>query len=178
MSESPTDENDSHHFIHGDIDQKLAAEVVEFIVSNNLRRVKPKKLVIWITSNGGEVESAFAIVDAMRLSTIPITTWGIGVVASSALMILMAGSVRYLTENTVVMSHQFDTDIGGKYHELVSAVSGMEITKRLILKHYSRYTDLSDDVIKGELLPPHDVWLTADDAVRYNLADSVLGRLS
>jgi len=34
-------------------------------------------------------------------------------------------------------------------------------------------TSLSEDDIKKHLLPPHDVWLSAEEALALNLCDSI-----
>jgi ATP-dependent protease ClpP protease subunit len=42
-----------------------------------------------------------------------------------------------------------------------------------MLEHYKRCTDLDEKTIKKFLLPPHDVWLTAKEAVKYGIADKI-----
>jgi ATP-dependent protease ClpP protease subunit len=42
-----------------------------------------------------------------------------------------------------------------------------------MIEHYKVSTGLSEDKIKQSLLPPHDVWLTAEEALAAGICDSV-----
>jgi ATP-dependent protease ClpP protease subunit len=46
------------------------------------------------------------------------------------------------------------------------------IQKRMIA-HYKECTGLGEDEIKTALLPPHDVWLSAEEALALNVCDSI-----
>jgi hypothetical protein len=41
------------------------------------------------------------------------------------------------------------------------------------LAHYKTTTKLSEEEIKTALLPPHDVWLSAEEALALNICDSI-----
>jgi ATP-dependent Clp protease protease subunit len=75
-------------------------------VENHVVRKKKKELLLMICSEGGAMESAFALIDVMRASSIPIKTVGLGSVASSALLIFLAGTPgrRMLTPNTSILA--------------------------------------------------------------------------
>ena len=38
---------------------------------------------------------------------------------------------------------------------------------------YKQATGLDEATLKQTLLPPHDVWLTAKEAVKYGIADTI-----
>jgi len=48
-----------------------------------------------------------------------------------------------------------------------------ELTQVRMVNHYKECTGLSEDEIRANLLPAHDVWLTAEDAKRLNICDSI-----
>lgn len=150
--------------------------VVEWILhENHVRKRKRKELLLMICSNGGSIEDAFALIDVMRSSTIPIKTVGLGSIASCGLMIFLAGSKgrKVLTPNTSILSHQFSWGSAGKAHELFATVKEFELMQDRMINHYRVSTGLDDETIKKVLLPPQDVYLSADEALEYNICDHV-----
>ena len=45
-------------------------------------------------------------------------------------------------------------------------------TERM-LTHYKKCTGLTEKKIREVLLPPQDVWLNAEEAVKYGIADKI-----
>lgn len=61
---------------------------------------------LYLSTQGGWVDSAFTIIDAMQLIDAPVNTWAIGGCYSSGALILAAGTGRrYATPNAVLMIH-------------------------------------------------------------------------
>jgi ATP-dependent Clp protease protease subunit len=113
------------------------------------------------------------MVDIIKGSTIPVHTTGIGLVGSAALVIFLSGTVRSLTPNTSILSHQFSWASEGKQHELFAAMKEFNLTKDRMFAHYKKCTGLKDIEIKKYLLPPEDVWLSAPEALKLNICDHV-----
>ena len=145
------------------IDADSVKPVIEWILhENHVRKKKYKELLLMICSNGGSMEDAFALIDVMRSSKIPIKTVGLGSIASCGLMIFLAGTQgrRILTPNTSILSHQFSWGSSGKVHELFATVKEFQLTEARMIAHYKHSTGLDDDTIKKVLLPPQDVYLS------------------
>jgi ATP-dependent Clp protease protease subunit len=111
----------------------------------------------------------------MRSSKIPIKTVGLGAIASAGLCIFLAGfpGRRILTPNTSILSHQFSWGSSGKVHELFATVKEFELTQLRMIKLYQETTNLDEDTIKKVLLPPQDVYLSAEEALSYCICDHV-----
>lgn len=170
---------DYHYYIFSsDFDASSAADTIKFILARNLMSGKdrPKLMKMIINSPGGEVPSAFAIIDTMKGSKIPVYTYGLGEIASCGLLTFMAGAPghRYITRNTSIMSHQFSWGTVGKEHELHATVKEFNNTSRRLVEHYKRCTGQTEATIKKYLLPPEDVWLTPKEAVKYGIADHIV----
>lgn len=157
------------------IDNVTSQRVVEFILAHNLASKPLSNLTLILNSTGGSLTDGFAIIDTIAHSSIPIHTLGLGQISSSALMIFMAGAKghRTITPNTVIMSHQWSGEVSGKMHELVSVQRDFELTNHRVRRHYIRYSDLDEQQVDKLLLPQHDVYLTAEQAVEYGLADRI-----
>ena len=160
----------------GDVSEETVKPVVEWILCENyVNKKKRRELLLLICSEGGNVNCAFALIDVMRSSNIPIKTVGLGQIASAGLLIFLAGAPgrRILTPNTSILSHQFSWGSDGKAHELFATIKEFELTHQRMIEHYKVCTGLSEEQIKQTLLPPHDVWLTADEALKHHICDAV-----
>jgi ATP-dependent Clp protease protease subunit len=150
--------------------------IIEWILhENHVRKKKSKELLLMVCSEGGDMASAFALIDVMRSSRIPIKTVGLGTIASAGLMIFLSGTRgrRILTPNTSIMSHQFHWGTMGKVHELFATVKEFELTHQRMIDLYRECTGLDDKKIAEILLPPQDVYLSAPEAMKYHICDHV-----
>jgi ATP-dependent Clp protease protease subunit len=160
----------------GEVSTETIQPVIEWILYENFVSKKRKKeLLLMICSEGGDMSSAFALIDVMRSSAVPIKTVGLGQIASAGLMIFLTGTKgrRVLTPNTSILSHQFSWGSEGKSHELFATVKEFELTQQRMVSHYQQCTGMEESVIKTTLLPPHDVYLTAQEALSLNVCDAI-----
>jgi ATP-dependent Clp protease protease subunit len=170
---------DEHHYymFNTDFNPSSTGDAISFIIARNLiTKNKPKQMKMIINSPGGEVPSAFALIDTMKGSKIPIFTYGLGEIASCGLLTFMAGQQgnRYITRNTAILSHQFSWGTIGKEHELMASVKEFNNTSQRIIEHYKRCTGQTEATIKKYLLPAEDVWLTPKEAIKYGIADHIV----
>ena len=159
-----------------EINHETVKPVIEWILhENHVRKKKHKELLLMICSDGGSIAEAFALIDVMRSSRIPVKTVGLGSIASCGLLIFMAGATgrRVLTPNTSILSHQFSWESEGKSHELFATIKEFELTQKRMVTLYRDATGLEDDVIRKVLLPPQDVWLSAEEALEYHICDVI-----
>ena len=164
------------HVFMGEVDNEHIQPIVEWILHENFVVKKRKKeLLLMICSEGGDMSSAFALIDVMRSSNIPVKTVGLGQIGSAGLLIFLAGSPgrRILTPNTSILSHQFSWGSDGKVHELFATMKEFELTQKRMVQHYKDCTGLDDETIRAKLLPPHDVWLDASQALELHICDAI-----
>lgn len=64
-----------------------------------------KPIEISITSNGGDVITGFAAIDAIKNSKTKVITKGVGLCASMGALLLMSGHERTALPNTVILIH-------------------------------------------------------------------------
>ncbi|OUU18482.1 MAG: hypothetical protein CBC05_02020 [Crocinitomicaceae bacterium TMED45] len=163
----------SDHF-----DSTTTKPVINTIIEKNLlpQNERPKEITLVINSPGGEVHSAFALIDTMKGSAIPVKTIGLGMIASCGLLTFMSGTKgrRFLTPNTSILSHQYSWGSAGKEHELFARVREFELSTGRMIEHYKKCTGLSEKKIREILLPPEDKWLSAKEAVKYGIADKIV----
>ena len=171
----PSVEECGIYLLMDEITDSTCKDVISFIISKNLTKPYPKYLQIVINSGGGDLQAAFALIDTMKGSAIPVRTVGLGCVASAAVLIFICGEngYRVLTPNTSILSHQFSWGTYGKEHELIATTREYELTTERMLKHYKKCTGLTEKKIREHLLPPQDVWLSATQAKKLGICDSI-----
>lgn len=164
------------YFFFDEVHMASASDLIQWILEQNLKTENtPEFLTIVINSPGGDVNSAFAVIDTIKGSTIPVRTIGLGLIASCGLMMFISGEKghRILTPNTSILSHQYTWASWGKQHELYAVRKEQDLTTDRIVNLYKKCTGLPDKKIKEVLLPPHDVWLSASEAQKLGLCDEI-----
>jgi ATP-dependent Clp protease protease subunit len=160
----------------GEVDNDNIKPIIEWILHENyVSKKKRKELLLMICSEGGDMSAAFALIDVMKSSDLFIKTVGLGQIASAGLLIFLAGSPgrRILTPNTSILSHQWAWGSDGKAHELFATMREFNLTQKRMIAHYKECTGLGEEEIKTVLLPPHDVWLSAEEALALNVCDEI-----
>ena len=168
-------ENGMYVFM-GDVNDDSIKPIIEWILYENyVTKKKKKELLLMICSDGGMMQDAFALIDVMHASVIPIKTVGLGMIASAGLMIFISGTPgrRILTPNTSILSHQFSWYNEGKAHELFATMREFELTQARMIEHYQECTGLSQEEIRQHLLPAQDVWLSAQEALKLKICDEI-----
>ena len=160
----------------GEVDHENLKPIIEWILhENHVVKKKKKELLLMVCSEGGDMGAAFALIDVIHSSPIPIKTVGLGVIASAGLLIFIAGTRgrRVLTPNTSILSHQFSWSSEGKAHELFATMREFELTQARMLAHYETCTGLDPEQIRKHLLPPQDIWLSAEEALALGICDDI-----
>lgn len=161
----------------GDVDEDSMLPIIEWILHENyiVKQKKKKELILMICSRGGDMEEAFALIDVMKSSNIPIKTVGLGQIASCGLLIFLAGTRgrRVLTPNTSILSHQYSWGSDGKHHELFAITKEFGLAQQRMINHYRETTGLDEEAIKTKLLPANDVWLSAQEALELGICDHI-----
>ena len=158
-----------------EISLSSAKNVAEWIFEANFAEDRPELLNLIICSPGGDLNAAFAVIDVMRGSAIPVRTIGLGQIASAGLMMFIAGTKghRLLTPNTSILSHQYSWGAFGKEHELFATVKEFDLTTKKMIQHYKKCSGLAEAKIREVLLPPQDMWLSPQEAKKLGLCDDV-----
>jgi ATP-dependent Clp protease protease subunit len=162
-------------FVSGDIDQGTAQSVCEKIIEINVAQ-NCDFIQLIMNSQGGLCAAGFAIIDMMDWSRLPVYTTGVGIIASMALGIFMAGEKghRVLTPRTSILSHRFSGFSYGNHSELIAKRKEEDLMHRRLLDHYIQHTALkTDEEVMEKLLRDVDTWLTPQEALKMGIADKI-----
>lgn len=159
--------------ISGEICDEMAPELITSVLL--MAKEDPaEEIRLFINTDGGALNVMFAIHDVIRSIPCPVHTIGMGHVMSAGTLLLACGKKRSIYEHTVVMLHEpiFSCDdlrIDSMKKEL--AINKVMRDKMLLLlsKHMSMdVKQLESDLASG------DKYFTAEEAVKYGLADEVI----
>lgn len=167
------------HFLTGEISYENTNRAIQWIVFEHTAADRPDHLTIYINSGGGDLYNAFALADIMKLSKIPVYTVGIGNIMSAAALIFACGAPgrRYIAKHTGIMMHEFSSDMEGKEHELKAGMVELGYCRARVNDLLTSHCGITEKKIKQKLLQPSDVWLTAEEAIKYRLADQILTQI-
>lgn len=160
----------------GEVNTESARYAAEFILKSNLLQTHLQNLTFFINSEGGSTSDGFAVIDLMETSRIPISTVGIGQIASMGVLMLSAGTPGYrvLTKNAEVMAHQFSGFFAGKHHELVAQQQSYEMLEKRFMKHFLRHTNMTERQVRDIVFAKSDRYLTPEECKRFGIVDRVV----
>lgn len=163
-------------FLSGEIEEENIEKCIKWIAYEDLDPKQDKILTLYVNSTGGDLYQAFALIDIMNSSAHKIRTIGIGTVMSAAFLIVAAGTrgERYVAHNTSCMCHQFSSGTDGKYHDLKAEMKETELLNTKMVEVLAAATKQVPSYVKKRLLPPTDVYMTAQEMVEHGAADYIL----
>ena len=169
--------------MYGDVNEERSVEMIVGIIS--LSEQKPKEgqeriddMKIYVSTYGGSADDMMAIYDIMRLAKdkCDIQTVGIGKVMSAGTLILAAGTKgkRKITKNCRVMIHAVSAGSVGPIHNLQNEMEEIQAIQDAYIRCLVQETDLTKRQLRKLLDQKVNIYLTAEEAVEYGLADEVI----
>jgi ATP-dependent Clp protease protease subunit len=164
------------HFLSGEIDEENIEKCIKWILYENFNATSIRPLTLYINSTGGDLYSSFALIDVMKHSVHPIHVIGVGSVMSAALLIFASGEKghRYAMSHTSFMCHQYSDEMQGKHHDLKASMAEGERCNSRMIDILQQATGLVRSKIKSQLLRPSDTYMSAEEALKFNIADSII----
>jgi ATP-dependent Clp endopeptidase proteolytic subunit ClpP len=176
----------------GDVDEEKAGELIygmlalkEYgkIPDEEQTKGKGKKQLyepfeFYLSTHGGSASDMFAIYDVMRQikKSCEIHTIGIGKVMSAGVLLLAAGTKgkRKIGKHCRVMIHSVLAGNEGPLHNLENELEEIKWTQKKYIEALITETKMTQSTI-NKLLQKHvNIYLSAEEAVKYGIADEVI----
>lgn len=134
-------------------------------------------ITLYINSPGGEVQSGLALYDVMQAVSCPIHTVCLGMAASMAALLFIAGDKREMLPHSRVMIH--DPLIGG-------GIGGSALSVKARADDLMRIRDITAQVISQHTgmnleevfeLTAKDTYFEAEEAIANGMADRIITSL-
>ena len=161
--------------VGGEIEPAMANSIVAqllFLESENPNA----EISMYINSPGGDVSAGWAIMDTMQYIKAPVSTIGMGLVASMGSVLLAAGEKgkRFALPNTSIMIHQPLGGFQGQVTDVEIRVKKMQRTKQTLLKQMSEFTGRKEKELFDAM--ERDNWMNPEEAKKFGLIDGILER--
>lgn len=142
-----------------------------------LERLDPTEEVsLYVNSEGGPIDAALAVYDAMNLVTCPVATVCIGGARGGAALLVAAGAPgrRVALPNSRLMMSAPGAEFTGSVADAEGMAAEALRLQRLVVELFSKHTGLSPEEIENDLSRPH--YLDARQAQERGLVDRIIER--
>ncbi len=141
-----------------------------FLESQN----KEKPIRFHINSPGGSVTAGMSIYDTMQYIKCPVHTIVMGIAASMGSFLASAGEKgkRFVLPNSRHMIHQPLGGTSGQASDVEIQYKELQFWKDRLTDLYAKHTGQSVDILQADM--DRDNFMSAEKAVKYGLADSVI----
>lgn len=165
-------------FLNVDIEQMSVFGIVKNILQFNkedegVDPEKRKPILLYITSNGGEVDSGFELIDVIKNSKTPVYTVNLGYQYSMGFLIGLAGHKRFATKNAKFLMHDGSNFV---YNSGMKAQDQMEFQKRVeekVREYIIEHSKLTDEEYNSKVRV--EWYLFADEAKEKGFVDYIIG---
>lgn len=170
------------YWLVGAVDASLY-ELVQHIINCNyedkdipVEQRRPIRIII--ASPGGSLEVEQTLVAIMEASATPVWCIAIGMCASAASMIYLAGHKRFATRNAYWMLHQGGCDnLEGSYQQIMSFMAKYQMDIEEMAEFYKSHTNFPTDLIEKNL-SEGDWYISIDEAMENGICHEVISDLS
>lgn len=165
-------------FLNVDIEQMSVSEIVKHIMQFNkedkgVEVDKRQPIILYVTSNGGEVDPGFELIDIIRNSKTPVYTVNLGYQYSMGFLIGLAGHKRFATPNAKFLMHDGSNFV---YNSGAKAQDQMEFQKKVeerVKQYIISRSNLSGEEYDSKLRV--EWYLFAHEAKEKGFVDFIIG---
>jgi ATP-dependent Clp protease protease subunit len=174
--------------LFGDVGEQTCADVISNLIVLSKTGEIPKNerknkythepIEFYVNTHGGSASDMFAIYDMMRQvrKSCEINTIGMGKIMSAGVLIMAAGTKgkRKIGAHARVMIHSVLGGSEGPLHNLQNEFDEIKFVQEAYTKALIKETNLTPKAMK-DLLERHvNIYLSAEEAVKYGIADEVI----
>lgn len=141
-------------------------------VHSQLMAANGDDLEVEINSPGGSVFDGSEIYTALKEYPGNVTVKVVGMAASAASLIAMAGDKVLMSPTAQMMIHNASLAADGDYRAMDHASEWLQKTNETARNAYKLKTGLDDAELKAMM--DHETWMTPDEAVSKGFADEVM----
>ena len=162
-------------FVDGDIVDVTADLVVAQLLF--LESQDPEKDIhLYVNSPGGTVTAGLAIYDTIQYIKPDVQTICLGQASSMGALLLTCGSAgkRFVLPSSRILIHQPWGGVAGQASDIGLQAREIIRMKKIIIQYFARHTGKNEEQIAQDL--ERDYYMSAEEAVSYNLVDKILER--
>tara|TARA_B100000287_G_scaffold138782_1_gene130737 strand:- start:117 stop:746 length:630 start_codon:yes stop_codon:yes gene_type:complete len=164
-------------------EEKVSELATGLLYMNELNKAeedesKRKDIDFYVSTYGGSADDMFALYDIMKnvQQTSDICTIGMGKVMSAGVLILAAGThgKRKIGKNCRVMIHSVAAGNHGELNHMINELEEIKNMQEMYINCLVSETKMTETVLRNMLERGVNVYLTAEQAVEYGIADEIV----
>ena len=165
-------------FLNVDVDQMSVADIVKNIMQYNkedkgIPTEDRQPILLYVTSNGGEVDSGFELIDIIQSSKTPVYTVNLGYQYSMGFLIGLAGHKRYATRNAKFLHHDGTNVIINSGTKVKDQMEFQDKVEERIKSYVISRTKVTEEEYDKHLR--QEWYLFANEAKKYGMVDYIIG---
>lgn len=163
-------------YLNSDVNEHTISQVVSsLIVLANHDSSAPITLII--STYGGSIDEMLSLYDVIKYVPCPVNTVGLGKVMSAGVLLLASGEKgnRLIGANTRVMIHPVSGGGAGNVFHVLNESKEHLRQHKLLEELICAETKISKADLEKMMLSGHDNYIVAQDAVKFGIADKVMG---
>lgn len=173
-------EKDRRIYLDSEVDDtciEIQKLIMKWNIEDKQNNVKDHKPIwIYIMSYGGSADAMWMLIDTIKASEIPVYTVNVGVAASAASLIFMAGTKRYAFKNSVMVIHEGSAEISGDATKVVDASD----------RYKKNLQKMKDFILANTEIPKahlnkkrsNDWFLDSDYCLEHKVCDKIIESIS
>jgi ATP-dependent protease ClpP protease subunit len=171
----------THIYFNSDVSQNSVTDLIKDIENANFDQVlpsgaiiKPKPILIHISSRGGDLEEGMRMLSVFALSSVPIATIVDNISASAATFLSINSHYRLINKYAFSLIHNYS--LVGRFHDKINqlkqTIKMLDIVFNQIIERYETRTLLKKEQLLKIL--EHDLLLNSDICLKYGIVDRVI----
>lgn len=165
-------------FLNEDVSSFTVADIVRHIMQfnaedKNIPVTERTPILLYITSNGGEVDAGFELIDVIRSSKTPVYTINLGYQYSMGFLIGLAGHKRFATKNAKFLHHDGTNVIINSGTKVKDQMEFQDKIEARIKEYVIDRTKVTEQEYDTHLR--QEWYLFADEAKKYGMVDCIIG---
>lgn len=165
-------------FLSSDICQLTVDDIIRHIMQYNredadIPAEERKPILLYLTSNGGEVDAGFSLIDVILASKTPVYVINNGYQYSMGLLIGLAGHKRFAMPNAKFLLHDGSQFV---YNSGAKARDQMEFNRKMeerIRQYIVMRTNITPELYDSQLRK--EWYMFADEAKELGVTDFIIG---
>ncbi len=167
--------------LFGDVDEEKSLDLIVGLLSlTEFTEKEPPydPIKFYISTYGGSADEMFSIYDMMSIlkNKCEIETIGLGKVMSAGTLLLAAGTKgkRKIGRHCRVMIHAVAAGSAGELHNMENEMKSIKHIQEMYIGALAKETCMTKRTIQKLLDRRVNVYLTAEEAVEYGIADEII----
>lgn len=165
-------------FLNDDVSSYSVADIVKHIMQfnaedKNTSIEKRTPILLYVTSNGGDVDAGFELIDVIQNSKTPVYTINLGYQYSMGFLIGLAGHKRYATKNAKFLHHDGTNVIVNSGTKVKDQMEFQDKVESRIKNYVIQRTKVTEQEYDTHLR--QEWYLFADEAKERGMVDYIIG---